>query len=123
MGPRSRRADVSRPHEERPHEVRPHEVRPYEVRSQAAERRQEAERRRALRRIARTHHPDLGGDPEAYLAAVAALEGRLGARHGPRVHVVPASLWVRLLRRLRRRLRAARIEGRRARARRRFARR
>ena len=106
MGSRNKRNDASRR---------------YEVHRQEAGR-QEAEHRRALRRIARTHHPDLGGDPEAYLAAVAALEGRVGARHGPRVHVVPAPVWVRLLRRLRRRLRAARIERRRKRGRRRFAR-
>lgn len=85
-----------------------------------AARRRDAERRRALRRIARTHHPDVGGDPETYLAQVAALDGRAGARGGPRVHVVRGPVWVRLLRRLRRRLRAARLERRRTRAQKRF---
>lgn len=33
----------------------------------------DAERRRALRRIAREHHPDVGGDAETFIAAVAAL--------------------------------------------------
>lgn len=34
---------------------------------------EDAARRRAVRRVARELHPDLGGDPEAYLAALGAL--------------------------------------------------
>ncbi|GAB3110048.1 hypothetical protein GCM10027055_08850 [Janibacter alkaliphilus] len=35
----------------------------------------EAQRRERRWAIARRHHPDLGGDPETYLAAMAALDG------------------------------------------------
>ena len=50
----------------------------------------DAARRRELRRIARRHHPDLGGDPRAYLDAVEALDRiQPGSRraYGPRVDV------------------------------------
>ena len=44
------------------------------------------ELRRRRREIARRHHPDLGGDREAFIAAMAALEApvvRPGGAAGP----------------------------------------
>jgi len=70
-------------------------------------------RRKALRVIARRHHPDLGGDVEAYVAAVRALavldaDGSRAGRRGT-VDVRQARAWRRAVRRLRRRLRALRL--------------
>ncbi|GAA5142911.1 hypothetical protein GCM10023340_07180 [Nocardioides marinquilinus] len=61
---------------------------------------EERERAAERRRVARQHHPDLGGDPEAFVAAMAALErptrgsgaataGPHGARHD--VRLVPSA--------------------------------
>jgi hypothetical protein len=71
----------------------------------------DAARRRALRAVARRHHPDVGGDPEAYVRAVEAVERRF--RHGldpsrpvvEPVHVVPSARWRLVLRRVLRHLR------------------
>ena len=46
----------------------------------------EAQRRRAVRAFVRRHHPDVGGDPVAFAAGLAALRsGRVGPDDG---HVV-----------------------------------
>ncbi|HEY2203548.1 MAG TPA: hypothetical protein VGH99_03595 [Pseudonocardia sp.] len=74
------------------------------------------ERRRAVRVFVRTHHPDVGGDIEAFVAGLDRLRaGGPGARPGlpaeddPRLDVpvvgVPPPLSVRVLRRLVRALR------------------
>jgi hypothetical protein len=72
----------------------------------------EAEYRRALRAIARRHHPDVGGDHQAFLAAVAALERRRAHARAARaaVEVQRGPWWRRAARRVRRRARAWRRE-------------
>ena len=67
--------------------------------------RDDAARRRALRRLARTHHPDVGGDTETYLRLVASLRRSPGGRPTAEalVQVRPAVRWRLVLRRLGRR--------------------
>jgi hypothetical protein len=56
----------------------------------------------AKRAVAARHHPDRGGDPETFIAAMAALEHRYGAEPPatPNIHVVGRSgpgLWLHTL--------------------------
>jgi hypothetical protein len=44
----------------------------------------ELERRRRRRAVARAHHPDLGGDPEAFILAWQRLEGTAPRQGGDR---------------------------------------
>jgi hypothetical protein len=70
-----------------------------------ADRRHRAE----LRAVARRLHPDLGGDPETYLAAVEAVDrahGRTGSPDDVRARSAPTSRLRRRLRRARRAVRA-----------------
>jgi curved DNA-binding protein CbpA len=77
----------------------------------------DAARRQAIRRIARQHHPDVGGDAETFVSAVAALTMcESGAAPTPTLRAPPVAK--RVARRLRRRLRAW-LGGRRDRRRRR----
>lgn len=87
---------------------------------------QRAAWRRARVQAARDHHPDVGGDPEAYLLALAHVDARFGvpgrtrcgSRHLDRVPVeVHRPPLARLRRSLRRRLRATRGHVRQLRAR------
>ncbi|MCK6210713.1 hypothetical protein KZX45_09190 [Georgenia sp. EYE_87] len=71
----------------------------------------DAERRRALRRIARRHHPDLGGDLSTYLEAVAAHERGTTSPSVP-VRVLRANPLRRAAGGLRRLLRSWRVERR-----------
>jgi hypothetical protein len=58
----------------------------------------EQSRRRARREFIRTHHPDRGGDPEAFAAGLAAHDRRLPRARATRVVVVPdTSVLVSLL--------------------------
>lgn len=71
----------------------------------------EAERRR----VARRHHPDLGGDTASYLAALAEVDRRFGAMDpGVELHT---DLWTRVRRDLTRRRRGTRARVRKLRQR------
>jgi len=58
----------------------------------------------ARRAVARRHHPDVGGDVEAYLAALAEVDTRFG--RGPTRAAVPIIVRRSRLRRARRTLRS-----------------
>ena len=58
----------------------------------------------ARRAVARRHHPDVGGDVEVYLAALAEVDARFG--RGPAPAVVPIVVRHSRLRRARRTLRS-----------------
>ncbi len=68
--------------------------------------------RRARRRVARDHHPDVGGDLDAYLASVAQVDARYAVGPSRRLAGGRVELrrtpWTLVRRSLRRRLRRTR---------------
>lgn len=65
----------------------------------------EQSRRRARREFIRTHHPDRGGDPDAFAAGLAAHDRRVPPAPAARIVVVPdtpvlVSLLTAVMRRL-----------------------
>jgi len=70
------------------------------------------EQRHAFRTFVRANHPDVGGDPELFVAGLArrhAVTRRNDARFDAPIQLVPDGWWATAVRRLRRRRNRPRV--------------